>query len=488
MGCHLDIHIPSGDSNRTHSLVAHSRYTGHVEITKEQLDDIVASGDFEALVGASETAWLECKGQPYQIANDDARRELAKDVSSFANASGGRLIIGLQTKSSSTHFGDEIAKVRSFAQTLVNTSQYAAVLDAWVYPAIPGVTVIWVPTKNDPVDGVVVITIPPQSTSSKPYLVTRTSVGTKYSETLLGYAERKGDKSKPLSVAELQAALRAGLNYDALVSSKFEALETLIKSSATATPPPPEKKIPEETVKQRIQTAVSHGSIKNGRYIVIAAVPTPEGQLKTIFSSSAGSIRRQLENPPQLRSYGWDLTHHDQAKIMKREAIRVTNGDSKVVDLYRDGTMIAAAPADGTFLAWGRDDSKQRLNPLALIEYIYSFLNFYSLVLKDFEMPPTTVALRIELHHMYLENINSTLGPYGLQSTSQQFAMHEQPAPADDGVFDLTVSADDFKPLRLAFDVVREVYLWFGIEEDKIPYFKMEDGVRQLDVDALSKV
>ncbi|WIM10539.1 ATP-binding protein [Enhydrobacter sp.] len=459
-----------------------------MEVTPEQLDAIVASGDFEALVGASETAWLECKGQPYQLTNDEAKRELAKDVSSFANASGGRIIIGLQTKSSTSHFGDEIEKVRSFAQGLVNTTQYTDVLDAWVFPAIAGVTVVWVPTKGDPSKGVVVISIPAQSASSKPFLVTRTFDGAKHSETLLGYAERKGDTSKPLSIAELQAALRAGLNYDALVSSKFEALETLIKNAAPASPSVPEKKIPEETRTQRVEAAAAHGGIKEGRYIALSVVPLPPGQLKTIFASSEDSIRRKLEHPPQLRHYGWDLTHHDQAKIMKGEAIRATNGDRKVLDLYRDGMMVAVAPADAAFLAWGRDDSKQRLNPLALIEYVYAFLNFYSLVLKDFDTPPAKVIMRVELHHMHLGGIKSMLGPYGLFSASQQFGMHDQPAPADETAFEIESSVTDFEPARFLFNIMREIYLWFGIEEDKIPYFKTDNDVRVFDTEAVSKV
>jgi hypothetical protein len=357
------------------------------------------------------------------------------------------------------------------------------VLEAWVYPAIAGLTVTWVPTKEDAAKGVVVITIPPQSASSKPYLVTKTNDGAKYSETLLGYAERKGDASKPLGVAELQAALRAGLNYDALISPRFETIEALIKAATPTTPAVPQKRIPDQTIKKRIEVAGTHGNIHDGRYIAISAVPSPPGQLKTIFVSAQGSIRRQLEDPPQLRPHGWDLMHHEQAKIMKGEAIRVTDGERKVVDLYRDGTMIAAAPADSTFLAWGRDENKQRLHPLALIEYVYSFLNFYSLALKDFASPPTTITIRVELHHMHLENTKTTLRPYGMQSMS-----HDQAAPADDGMFELTVGTDEFKPLNLIFDVVKEVYLWFGIEEDKTPYFKNDAGVRELDIAAISKI
>jgi hypothetical protein len=455
-----------------------------VIITREQLNTIVTTGDFGALVGASETAWLECKGQPYQLDNDAAKRELAKDASSFANASGGRILIGVRTKSSTTHFGDEIEEIRPLPQTLVKVTQYVDVVEAWVYPAIQGLAVTWIPMKGDVQKGVVVIDIPPQKAASKPYLVVKTFDGAKYSETLLGYAERKGDTSKPLGVAELQAALRAGLNYDAVMNTRFEALETLIKASPTSSPPIPEMKIAEETIKQRIETAEAQDQLGKQRHIVLAAVPTPPNSLKTIFVSSDESIKRQLEHPPHFRERGWDLAHFGYAKIIKGEFVRVGVTDIKVVDLYRDGMMIAAALADANFLAWSQHE-KQRLNPLALIEFISSFLNLYDRVLKDFSFKPSTITIRVELRHMHHGETRTKLAPYGLDNMSQQFGMHEQSAPADIGSFEITAPANDFDPLSVVFDVVKEIYLWFGIEEDKIPYFKVEAGKHRLDTAAI---
>jgi hypothetical protein len=47
------------------------------------------------------------------------------------------------------------------------------------------------------------------------------------------------------------------------------------------------------------------------------------------------------------------------------------------------------------------------------------------------------------------------------------------------------MSRDGFYPLAVTYQVIREIYLWFGLEEDKIPYFKDEGGVRIFDADAI---
>lgn len=469
-----------------HSLAV---YDVTVVASRNKLEAILNAGDFEALIGASETDWFECKSQPYQIDNDEAKRELAKDVSSFANATGGKIVIGLRTKPSTTHFGDEIEKVRSFPQTLLVPSHYLAVLDAWVYPAMLGVSVTWLPSKIDSARGVVVIDIPAQPSSAKPFLVVRTFDGAKFSETFLGYAERKGDASKPLGIAELQAALRSGLTYDSLIRLRFEALETLVKGISSApSQQAPEKQVTEQIVEKRLEAATAHGTTLQGRSLLLAAVPSPPGELKSIFTSSEGSLRRALENPPRLREHGWDLSHFDSAKIMKGEAIRVADGERKVVDLYRDGTMIAAAPADGSFLAWGRKEDKEDINPLALVEYVYSFLNFYSIVLKDFASPPVKILFRVKLRNMHLNGKMSTLGPFGLNSHAQQFGLDERPASDDEFNFEGSVAVSDFEPTKYLIEIIKEIYLWFGIEEAKIPYFKASDAGRELDIEAITKI
>jgi predicted HTH transcriptional regulator len=64
----------------------------------ESIKAILDGGQFSALIGLDEDTSLEAKrGNSYDFATPTGRYELAKDVSAFANAEGGILLIGLTT-------------------------------------------------------------------------------------------------------------------------------------------------------------------------------------------------------------------------------------------------------------------------------------------------------------------------------------------------------------------------------------------------------
>jgi hypothetical protein len=64
----------------------------------ESIKTILDTRQFAALIGLDEDTWLEAKGRnPYDFATPMGRYELAKDVTAFANAEGGILLVGLTT-------------------------------------------------------------------------------------------------------------------------------------------------------------------------------------------------------------------------------------------------------------------------------------------------------------------------------------------------------------------------------------------------------
>jgi predicted HTH transcriptional regulator len=201
-------------------------------LSEDRLREIITSSDFDLLLGEIENEWFEFKGEPYHIQNDAGKRELAKDVSAFANAQGGYIFIGAERNRSVTRLGDEVESIRPFNQSLLNTNQYHDVIKDWVYPEMEKITVEWRATKTDSSKGVVVIHIPQQKESLKPFLITRTFDDKKRVETLFGYAERKRDTSQPLSVIDLQKALRSGFNYENTVRNRFDKLELLVQQLA----------------------------------------------------------------------------------------------------------------------------------------------------------------------------------------------------------------------------------------------------------------
>ena len=68
----------------------------------------------------------------------------------------------------------------------------------------------------------------------------------------------------------------------------------------------------------------------------------------------------------------------------------------------RNMALIFVGLADKEFLAWG-NSQKQKINPVAIVELIYNFINFYKLVLEDFLKKSKEIFIRIDFRNMHLE-------------------------------------------------------------------------------------
>ena len=62
----------------------------------------------------------------------DAKRELAKDVAAFANASGGYIFIGFATKFAAVRAGEEVLEVRPIDHGLFDADQHRKILTQWL--------------------------------------------------------------------------------------------------------------------------------------------------------------------------------------------------------------------------------------------------------------------------------------------------------------------------------------------------------------------
>ncbi len=107
-----------------------------MELGVNNIEKILEKGDFDTLIGAYENIWLECKREPYRLESDHQKQELAKDISSIANARGGFLIIGIKTKLDETHKSDKFDEIRPFPSELIDQKKYAYIIENWIYPPI----------------------------------------------------------------------------------------------------------------------------------------------------------------------------------------------------------------------------------------------------------------------------------------------------------------------------------------------------------------
>lgn len=450
--------------------------------TKEKLEEIIESNNFDKLKEQYENEWFECKSQPYLLAENKGKRELAKDVSSFANSNGGYILIGVKTKKDDAHFGDKISEIRPFEPALASREQILKVCEEWIYPKPDGLDFNWIASKDDLTKGLAVIKIPAQSDALKPFLIKNVLDEDKQIEIMFGYAERIRDNSQPYNLRDIQSILRLGLNYEKSIQRRFDALETRIENLSERS----DGKNTYEHIEEITKIAVNEANLTNERFFALTAFTEKPNTLNSFAKSKNGAKQLLLETP-SIRDGGWTLEAPNTPEIIKGELIRTKEEEYKIIELHRDGTFIFAVAADGKFLSWGRKwGDNDKINQVALIESVFNFVSLYEKVIESLEEKPNEIAIRIELSNMHKDDKKNYLAPYSIDHFSSSF--HNKTAPENSMVRIIKSSTENLDFRVLAFKIVREIYLWFGFDEDKIPYTKTENDVKMIDPEQIKNL
>ena len=447
---------------------------------------LVDTGDFKQLLGEIEGQHLDVKSQPYPFhSGNDAKREFAKDVAAFANVKGGCIIIGAETIISTLQAGEQITALKPFPVELFSPDQSRKLIAEWLYPQPGGIIINWYPDEDNPTNGIGLVFIPPQDPATKPFLITRTIGDKKTTETLLGYVERHVDRTDVSSVVELHHALRTGMNLEATLLSRITNLETLLQRQLASTPilQPSSPVLPFIT-DARVARIIAQPQFSDTRSLVIIVTPAPPSELRSIFSDQPNSLRRALEDPPELRPHGWGVGTGSPARFVDGELIQ-TESFRQVVSLYRDGQFIVGARIDSHTLAWA-DESHSRIHPLAFAEFVTNTLTFYRLVLADMRIAPQTLHIELRLRGLMGKGEGTLLPAGAINNLGWTFG--GKPAPEDRWSRTIMIDAATYSPARAAFMLLREVYVWFGHAEENIPYASGALDERVIDTAAITSI
>ncbi|MEJ2192380.1 MAG: hypothetical protein P8Y39_08545 [Nitrospirota bacterium] len=443
---------------------------------------IVQSGHFENLVGTVENDWFECKGAPYILANRNDKQEFAKDISGFANANGGIVLLGAETKINDMHRGEEIFRIRSFSESLVDIEQYFDVLKSWIYPSLYRIEIEWYASVEEPTRGIIAIHIPLQPGSRRPFLVNRFVEETaRMNAVVFGYFERVRDNTDPTSVEEIHRLLRDGLHYDTLSANLGASEERIIKQSVDLSIE--DTSDSSEITRERVEAAISAARLESRPAYVLTAVPTAAVAVSGLFESRSSPITQLLERPPEIRYGGFDITVGVHPQIVEGRLRRaVTEG--RDLELWIDGTLIFIAPADRDFLSWGsyNPQSYLRINQIALIESAYLFVNLYKVLQPYLTPTPASTIFTIELRNMPTEP------PVVLYPGAMGGYMFDANVAPDSKVLEEASTSGDWEPAEVAFDLVKRIYHWFGFDEDDIPYTEEVHGRRQISEQKLREI
>lgn len=200
-------------------------------------------------------------------------------------------------------------------------------------------------------------------------------------------------------------------------------------------------------------------------------------EIPTIFEGRDAEVVRLIEHPPELRRGGFDLDTGSPARIVRGQLRRAVAAGGKIFELWRDGTLIFAASGDEDFLCWGRRPPGMaflRINPLALIESTYLFAELSRLVFERAQPHPKAIQYALGLEGMTFNGKPCVLIPGPIGGFAWEFGtdVHQPPQPR--ASVSLMWNNSPIKPGCVAFLLVREVYRWFGIEDEAIPYKERE--------------
>jgi hypothetical protein len=87
---------------------------------------------------------------------------------------------------------------------------------------------------------------------------------------------------------------------------------------------------------------------------------------------------------------------------------------------------------------------------------------------------------------MHADEAKNYLAPYGINTWGQ--LERGNPAPDDSVARVVEVKVEGFDVGEASYQVVREIYLWFGLEEDKIPYTTTEGESGRIDPEQIKKL
>jgi hypothetical protein len=449
----------------------------------DKLEDIIhilKSGAFTKLIGAVETRIIECKGAPYPLKHETEKQELAKDVAGFANAEGGLILLGVATEINPMHREEEITKIRPFQEALVNIKQYYDVLQSWIYPALHQIDIQWYPSSDDVKKGIIAIQIPKQPETKRPFLVTRTvEITGKMNNIVFGYFERRRSSVDPITVTELHSILRDGLHYETL-NNQYENIQESLSQILSR---PAEESKPDllQLRSERVAEALAATGLASKPSFILTAIPDDSIEIQGLFSRNS-EIVKLLEKPPTLRYGGFDLNTGSPARIVRGVLRRATSEGNNSLELWRDGTVIFTAVGDANYLSWGKYTPQMdflKINQLTLAESTYLFAELCRLIFYQHSSPPPSkIEFTLELKYMTINNEPCGLYSGPLQRYSSG-SLHR--APNSDFIVRVTFTGDDLRPGQLAFELIKELYRWFGFEDDVIPYTKQIDGHLEID-------
>lgn len=431
-------------------------------------DELLASlregqAGFPAISGTPEDAWIDFKQSHYRLAEKRQRIELAKDVSGFANAGGGVVVVGIETQRLPNQHIEVASKLTPVRMELLNLSQIRDVLRQYVYPRVNGLECSIFEISDD--KGVLVIEVPKQDSEDQPFVVTEgiSEEGEHYGN-MFGWFQREGDSTQPALPSFIHDLLRDGFRLRRMLSHSTSQFAALAPESAAP-----------DTVSEKERRAQAEGDaadlqVEDAPHLVVQAWKPSGFRLPDIH----GEFKRNFLSPPQLRVNGFNVGFSHGLEVLEGGGLRKARPRTASLSVLPNG--LSTLVVGSHYLGWAMGDSnswgQELINPVPLVELIYEFCSFFSTHVRDESNGPE-MNVQARLCRLDVEGARR-LAPGDLH---RLYGFDDSKLPGGEASEIVTDIVNQEAPERAAFELLADIYRQYGLPEDAIPFTDKETRV-----------
>lgn len=444
-------------------------------LTVAEVLNILERGEFAEIIGTVEDKELEFKGSPYNLAQEFAKLELAKDVTALGNAAGGLIVLGFRTCKDPENSIEFVDECRPCDRGLVDPDQYAKVLTEWVCPMMSAVWVRLFESAAHQGKIVAAIVVPACGPDERPFIVNRSvEAGGKIRGTQFGYYERVRDGIPAISAEALRGYIRDGMRFSEIIT-RLDSIQSFLGNSE----PRASEGLADSDVLDRIseaEIAVDRATRPN---IILSAFSTTSCAFPELFSSNSAEVVKLIEEPPVMRREGFAITPSGarwSSQIVQGRLRRVVARANKLIELWQDGALITVGPGDDDMLCWfTRSHTKFKpglpIRSFVLAEVAVNFCLLAGDVFRHAVPAPSHLRFVLKLDNMTEDGVPCTLG-VGDDRGPNTFRFPESIRSAPGPTLMSSYSAP-FKDLDLGhvvYQLLGKIYVQFGFNYDQIPY------------------
>ncbi|MBI4298562.1 MAG: ATP-binding protein [Chloroflexi bacterium] len=399
------------------------------------------------------------------LSNDDEKREVLLDIASFANSSGGYILIGVRDDGSgqAQRFEPElVGEVGRIAQSVRSLSQDN------ISERIEGIEIEERVVQGNPIG---IIRVP--ASARRPHMVTygrRTFFVTRYENgkremTIGEIREAITEDTLGRRLSRIESAV-ARLAEDTAREREIRAMAAIAAEGPAAILLSENGEVVATSLRDRFRQEVGQQP-----YFRIAA--TPVSPRRTLLNVDATSVRDLLTHPPGSRRNGWNMEVTTARPIRTITGLVIGDKRFEYLELYENGHMEFWSPL-GNHFCWRQTPEEfrvhPRLYPYPVVEYPVTFLRLYKPLLVD---TGYSEDILVELEYRNVRNYVLRPGiPQDILFDTTRVLPYQEahlivPSMRLINTFDADVAA---------YQAIRLVYAGFQLAEDAIPFYSEKHG------------